>query len=241
MDIFALKDVIPYNSLHISKYRLYKGYEKLVYNMKGNCDIFCLGGCDLETTQPIGNNNFTWFDKLSKFYECDRIGKWISNELQVDFLNYYFNNFCTPKVVCFTMMVMTRTFLNNTLYTYGENSARVIHYLYLKKYYNQMQAEYLQNKIKYLQQKTNTEKIEYAVNIIEKLQTICDAKKIKFLWTFNGTQSANKYYDPLSFEILNRVKYDSYVGWVKNIDFLPDSSIGEQTQQLMYQRFIEKI
>lgn len=242
MHVVNIDDVLKYESLHLSEYRKWSGLEKKKYNMKGYSDILCCATCDVETNSPIGNSQFTWFEKLSSELRCDRLGKIVSNDLQIDFLSYYIQHLSRPMVVCFTMAVMSKTYCaSNKIFTYGQNGSAVIHYLMLKKYYNNEQYAEIMNNIHELQFKSVEERISYSVRIIKTLQQICQNNNIKFLWTFNSTKTANEYYKSLSSSIIERVGDNNYIGWIENIDSLPDSSIGVSTQNSVYSSFIKHL
>lgn len=242
MHVTDIDKVLEHESLHLSEYRKWSGFEKNKFKMKGHGDILCCATCDLETMTPIGNSEFTWFEKLSIEFSCDRLGKIISNDLQTNLLTYYLNKLSKPKIVCYTMSVMSKTYCaSNKLFTYGKNGSAVVHYLMLKKYYNDNQYNELMSSIKELQNKSVAEKIQYSVRIISTLQNICKNYNIKFLWTFNSTKTANDYYRSLAAPIVEQVNCKNYIGWVENIDSLPDSSIGPNTQKNVYELFYKNL
>lgn len=228
---------------HIADYRTYTGYDRRKSKLKRNCDILCMGSCDLASIKPIEINPFSWFDFLSLTNNCDQIDEIISMDTAIVYLKEYVSHYYTPNYFCYVIPILGETvIINNMLIGITENSKRVVKFLAVKKVLTDDQASMLYQKIENIINTTDEQRIDYVLTRLSLIKQITDKHNIKFLWCTNGTKTANAFYAPIIDRILKNTDcLDNYVGWVNNQDILPDSSIGVMTQKLIYQYFLNKI
>jgi hypothetical protein len=229
---------------HIINHRSYTGYDRKKFKLKGNCDILCMGTCDLASIKPIDINPFSWFDYFSLTYNCDQIDEIISMDNAIEYLKEYINDYCVPKYLCYVIPILSQSVIinNDTSMLITENSKRVIKFLSIKKVLSDDQTELLYKKVDNLINYTSEQRIEYALTRLSTIKKITDKHNIKFLWCANGTKTSNNFYSPIIKQILDKTDcLDNYVGWIENQDILPDSSIGPITQKFIWQCFSNRI
>ena len=225
------------NFLSIYNYRKFSGYVPTDSEPTYSGDILCVGTCDLYTIRPQDILKWTWAQRLSVDYSIDIMARHWSMSWYTMMIKKYLEK-KIPKLVCFTVPVYCETVkINYKYYTLHENSQRVLKFLYIKKILNIEQYLELNKKVINIQQLSTDEKTLKSKQVFTEFVTVLEEYNIPWCWTFNATKTANKFYE----EIVNEFDRKNFLGFIRNIDILPESSIGDRTQHTLYEKFLERI
>jgi hypothetical protein len=222
--------------INIYDYRKFTDYVPVIPENKFSGDILCLGTCDLNTIRPRHINYWTWAQRLSRDYSVDVLAHHASLDISHELLNEYLK-IHTPGIVCFTVQIYGELVnIGTKYYTLHENSRRVLKFLQIKKVLSQEQYLELDAKVQQIQLKSADEKLEVNLRYFQKIVKLLEDRDIRYCWTYNATKTANDFY-----RHADVFSGRNYLGFVTNLDILPESSIGNQTQNKLYQTFLEGI
>lgn len=232
-----LENKIPF-SFDIYQYRMFNGYTAIYPHTKYFGDVLCLGTCDLTTMHPNDIPEWTWGQRLEKFIDVDFISRQYSCEffyfLLVDYLKKHI-----PKKVCMVVPIYAEMIVTtNCLFGIHDNSRRVLRYLRASNIISHDDFDRLDNVALCVINKSHNTKVTEVSFWLNKIKTLLQSQNIDFYWTFNGTKTANKFYQGQE----SNFNLDStYVGWIENLDILPENSIGEQTQISIFSHFKNRL
>lgn len=231
------------NSFSIYKYRKYSGYSVKSYSITGNCDILCVGSCDLSSMRPEHADIFTWAEMLSITKNCDQIGQILPFTTFNNYIGKYLKLCPTPARICFVLPVLAFTSnIGDDVITITENSARVIRFLQNKNIINENKADELIKINRRCIETSQADRLSYFLNQFQILNDILMQYKIELFWCCNGTKTSNTFFRPIINDIIENTRnIGTFVGWNENIDNLPDSSIGIETQRQIFKNFYRYI
>jgi hypothetical protein len=199
-------------------------------------DVLCFGTCDLHTIRPRNQIIWTWADRLSQQYSVDSFAQHCSLDVTLALLNNYLRKH-RPRIICFTLQIYGETVhINDRYFMLHENINRVLKFLELKKIFSKEQSMKLMEKVNDIQLLSKNYKIEKNHEYFNKIVKLIKEHNIIYYWTYNPTKTANKFYQDME-----AFDDDNYLGFLENLDILPESSIGDQTQNILYEKFLERI
>jgi hypothetical protein len=225
------------NFFNIYDYRKFVDYVPINPEPSYKGNVLCIGTCDLYTIKPKNVLLWSWGQKLSTNYEVDILSRQCSIDWYTVMIKKYLEK-NVPKIVCFTVPIYAESVqIENKIYTIHENSRRVLKFLKIKKVLSSDKYEMLDERVIKIINLPKHLKILKNIQYFKEFTGVLESYNIKWLWTFNATRTANMFYN----EFDGNYPSNNYLGFVSNIDVLPESSIGEQTQNKLYKIFLKGI
>lgn len=216
----------------------YENLEKIkTPNTISQSEILCYGTCDLCSVRPIEKEKYYWADYFSKntFYKGTKFPVSLQ-EVQIKFI---LSNTNTIKYMCYTLGILgDYHIIDNKILGITKNSYKVIRFLHKRNIITDQDKNLMLDKVDSMKKLSSDDIIDYYTNHLSYLNKLCVEKNINLLWAFNGTRTANEFFELHKEDIIkNNTHNGKYVGWVENKDSQVEGSMGPLTQIEMYKKF----
>lgn len=220
------------NLYSIYDYRKYTGYYVKNKTATKECEILCVGTCDLSSIRD--SEIFDWSEILGKNNKTYSIGLLIPFEYLIGEMESYLKNNPMVKVVCFNVPIHSYLYEGNKFFGITRNSKRVIKYLQVKKVFNDIDSTNMYELQKKCENISRKNVIEYYNNCFSKIEKLKETYKFDFFWMFNPTKTMNSFVENYDLKHYNNI---GCLGYVENIDSNPDSSMGSLTQKEVAKKY----
>lgn len=223
-------------ALNIFDLRPREGYKLDPHKLIGNVDILCLGGCDVAGMRPIETGAFFWSDYFPQ--PVDRLSKNISFDALNTHILEYITKFGCPKKIYHVLHVPAKTILiDDKLYRINQYSAKAIYFLLHKNFIDEQESKILLEIVNDFKQMNKEKILEWYNKNFLQLKELINMFKFEYYWLTMADKDENIFFKPIIDDLL-LVSAGKYVGWVDNIDVLPDTSMGAKTQKKISDLFL---